>query len=283
MSFLILEKSLTQPGELGPPQSSHPWFPKVISSLWNAFCRCSSVLSNHFTLSEGVKFNYVVTTVPTTVKFSLYFDDFALNIVGASLSFLEQQFQVVVENISQWNNSHSFHFLPSKTLAILFIEEPTIKTLKQPVIVHLTCYVTSHQKPRRLLQVSHFSTFDKSWTLVHTIWSSLPNSTSLILIPSKIRLSVFPRKLRNRCRYNETSRWKEYFICPSYFRFQTKYFLHWHQFSKKHLWILFTGLLRTVCSVLTSTFLCKNCCLPLMRKSTHLLYTCSFHWLVMFS
>src|SRR5678815_4188325 len=94
---------------------------------------CSSVLSRHFTLDKGVphgsvlsvllfalRFNDIVTSIPATVNFSLYVDDLALYIASSRLPILERKLQLAIENISQWDNSHCFHFSPSKTSALLF-------------------------------------------------------------------------------------------------------------------------------------------------------------------
>src|SRR5678815_1306876 len=110
-----------------------PLFIKCLLSNRSMQVRCSSILSRHFTLDEGVPqgsvlsvllfalgFNDIVTSIPATVNFSLYVDDLALYIAGARLPFLERQLQLAIENISQWASSHGFHFSPTKTSAALF-------------------------------------------------------------------------------------------------------------------------------------------------------------------
>ena len=139
--FFDLERAYDSTWRLGVLQNLHslglrgqlPLFLQSLMSARSFQVRCGTTLSRHFTMSEGVPqgsvlsvllfavgFNDVVTSIPTSVRCSLYVDDLALYVSGAKLPCLVRQLQLTIDRVTSWCDSRGFRFSTAKTKAMLF-------------------------------------------------------------------------------------------------------------------------------------------------------------------
>lgn len=93
----------------------------------------SSSVSSSFTQFEGVPqgsvlsttlfliaVNGILSSLPLTVRSSLYVDDLAIYSSGSSISCLHALLQSAISSASSWATAHGFRFSPNKSFSIFF-------------------------------------------------------------------------------------------------------------------------------------------------------------------